>query len=61
MRIDDEDYFLDLLFYHRVLRCLVAVDLKIRPFIAGDKGQMDLYLSWLKRHEWRGAKTSQSD
>lgn len=53
MRIDDEDYFLDLLFYHRALRCLVAVDLKIGPFVAADKGQMDLYLSWLKRHEWR--------
>jgi predicted nuclease of restriction endonuclease-like (RecB) superfamily len=53
MRIDDEDYFLDLLFYHRTLRCLVAVDLKIGPFVAADKGQMDLYLSWLKRHEWR--------
>jgi predicted nuclease of restriction endonuclease-like (RecB) superfamily len=52
MRIDDEDYFLDLLFYHRTLRCLVAVDLKIGPFVAADKGQMDLYLSWLKRHEW---------
>jgi predicted nuclease of restriction endonuclease-like (RecB) superfamily len=53
MRIDDEDYSLDLLFYHRSLCCLVAVDLKIGPFIAADKGQMDLYLSWLKRHEWR--------
>jgi len=53
MRIDDEDYFLDLLFYHRALRCLVAVDLKIGPFVAADKGQMDLYLSWLKRHECR--------
>jgi predicted nuclease of restriction endonuclease-like (RecB) superfamily len=53
MRVDDEDYFLDLLFYHRGLRCLVAVDLKIGPFLAADKGQMDLYLSWLKRHEWR--------
>ncbi len=53
MRIDDEDYFLDLLFYHRGLRCLVAIDLKIGAFIAADKGQMDLYLSWLKRHEWR--------
>ena len=53
MRIDDEDYFLDLLFYHRTLRCLVAVDLKIGPFVAADKGQMDLYLSWLKRHERR--------
>ncbi|MCX6927131.1 MAG: PDDEXK nuclease domain-containing protein [Verrucomicrobia bacterium] len=56
MRIDDEDYFLDLLFYHRGLRCLVAVDLKIGPFIAADKGQMDLYLSWLKRHEWRAGE-----
>ena len=53
MRVDDEDYFLDLLFYHRGLRCLVAVDLKIGAFVAADKGQMDLYLSWLKRHEWR--------
>lgn len=53
MRIDDEDYFLDLLFYHRGLRCLVAVDLKIGPFTAADKGQMDLYLAWLKKHEWR--------
>ena len=53
MRIDDDDYFLDLLFFHRGLRCLVAVDLKIGPFTAADKGQMDLYLAWLKRHEWR--------
>ena len=53
MRVDDEDYFLDLLFYHRGLRCLVAVDLKIGAFVAADKGQMDLYLAWLKRHEWR--------
>jgi predicted nuclease of restriction endonuclease-like (RecB) superfamily len=53
MRVDDEDYFLDLLFYHRGLRCLVAVDLKIGAFTAADKGQMDLYLAWLKRHEWR--------
>ncbi|MBM3883393.1 MAG: DUF1016 domain-containing protein [Verrucomicrobia bacterium] len=53
MRIDDDDYYLDLLFYHRRLRCLVAIDLKIGPFAAADKGQMDLYLSWLKQHEWR--------
>jgi len=56
MRVDDEDYFLDLLFYHRGLRCLVAVDLKIGAFVAADKGQMDLYLSWLKRHEWRSGE-----
>jgi len=53
MRIDDDDYWLDLLFYHRRLRCLVAIDLKIGPFVAADKGQMDLYLSWLKKHDWR--------
>ncbi len=56
MRVDDEDYFLDLLFYHRGLRCLVAVDLKIGAFVTADKGQMDLYLSWLKRHEWRAGE-----
>jgi predicted nuclease of restriction endonuclease-like (RecB) superfamily len=56
MRIDDDDYFLDLLFYHRRLHCLVAVDLKIGPFTAADKGQMDLYLAWLRRHEWREAE-----
>ncbi len=53
MRIDDDDYYLDLLFYHRGLRCVVAIDLKIGPFAAADKGQMDLYLSWLKQNEWR--------
>ena len=51
MQIDDEDYHLDLLFYHRKLRRLVAIDLKLRNFTAGDKGQMELYLYWLKRHE----------
>lgn len=53
MRVDDVDYFLDLLFFHRGLRCLVAIDLKLGTFSAADKGQMDLYLSWLKEHEWR--------
>ena len=53
MRIDDVDYFLDLLFFHRGLQCLVAIDLKLGTFTAADKGQMDLYLSWLKEHEWR--------
>ena len=53
MRIDDTDYFLDLLFFHRGLRCLVAIDLKLGTFSAADKGQMDLYLAWLKEHEWR--------
>lgn len=51
MQIDDRDYYLDLLFYHRKLRRLVAIDLKIGDFEAADKGQMELYLNWLKRHE----------
>ena len=56
MRIDDVDYFLDLLFFHRGLHCLVAIDLKLGTFTASDKGQMDLYLSWLKEHEWRAGE-----
>ena len=51
MQIDHEDYYLDLLFYHRKLRRLVAIDLKIGDFKAADKGQMELYLAWLKRYE----------
>jgi predicted nuclease of restriction endonuclease-like (RecB) superfamily len=51
MQIDARDYYLDLLFYHRKLRRLVAVDLKLGDFEAGDKGQMELYLNWLKRYE----------
>jgi predicted nuclease of restriction endonuclease-like (RecB) superfamily len=51
MQIDGRDYYLDLLFYHRKLRRLIAMDLKIGDFEAGDKGQMELYLNWLKRHE----------
>ena len=51
MQIDDRDYHLDLLFYHRKLRRLVAIDLKLEEFEAADKGQMELYLNWLKKHE----------
>jgi predicted nuclease of restriction endonuclease-like (RecB) superfamily len=49
--IDGRDYYVDLLFYHRRLRRLVAVELKLGEFTAGDKGQMELYLRWLNRHE----------
>jgi predicted nuclease of restriction endonuclease-like (RecB) superfamily len=49
--VDDEDYYLDLLFYHRKLRRLVAIDLKIGKFRAADKGQMELYLRWLEENE----------
>ncbi|PIQ82130.1 MAG: hypothetical protein COV76_05160 [Candidatus Omnitrophica bacterium CG11_big_fil_rev_8_21_14_0_20_64_10] len=49
--VDQEDYYLDLLFYHRRLHRLVAIDLKLGRFEAADKGQMELYLRWLERHE----------
>ena len=49
--IDGEDFYLDLLFYHRKLRRLVAVELKLERFKAADKGQMELYLRWLEKHE----------
>lgn len=49
--VDGEDYYIDLLFYHRTLRRLVAVELKRGKFKAADKGQMELYLRWLDRHE----------
>lgn len=49
--VDDRDYYLDLLFYHRKLRRMVAVELKMGVFQAADKGQMELYLRWLERYE----------
>lgn len=49
--VGGEDFYLDLLFYHRRLRRLIAVDLKIGKFSAADKGQMELYLRWLEKHE----------
>ena len=51
--VDGEDYYLDLLFYHRHLRRLVAIELKLAEFKPGDKGQMELYLRWLDRYECR--------
>ena len=51
MVIDHEDHVLDLLFYHRRLRRLVAVELKLGKFKAAHKGQMELYLRWLEAHD----------
>jgi predicted nuclease of restriction endonuclease-like (RecB) superfamily len=51
--VDNEDYYIDLLFYHRQLHCLVAIDLKIGKFAAAYKGQMELYLRWLEKYEMR--------
>jgi predicted nuclease of restriction endonuclease-like (RecB) superfamily len=49
--IDARDYYIDLLFYHRRLRCLVAIELKIGDFEAAHKGQMELYLRYLEKFE----------
>lgn len=49
--IDNEDFYIDLLFYHRGLQRLVAIDLKIGKFKASYKGQMELYLAWLEENE----------
>lgn len=51
MIIDGDDFYLDLLFYHRKLKRLVAIELKIDKFKATYKGQMELYLKWLNKHE----------
>lgn len=51
--LDGEDFYMDLLFYHRPLRRLVVIELKIGDFKPADLGQMQLYLSWLDRHERR--------
>ncbi|CAN5343230.1 PDDEXK nuclease domain-containing protein [soil metagenome] len=58
MTIDGIDYRLDLLFFHRRLRRLIAIDLKLGRFQAGDKGQMELYLRWLERYEQRPGEAS---
>ncbi|NOJ98233.1 DUF1016 domain-containing protein [Corallococcus sp. CA049B] len=49
--LDGDDYYLDLLFFHRRMRRLVAIELKIGDFKPSDSGQMELYLRWLDRHE----------
>lgn len=51
MIIDGEDFYLDLLFYHRNLKRLIAIELKVDKFHASYKGQMELYLKWLNKYE----------
>lgn len=51
MIVDGEDFYLDLLFYHRSLRRLVAIELKLDRFKPDFKGQMELYLRWLDKYE----------
>jgi predicted nuclease of restriction endonuclease-like (RecB) superfamily len=58
IQIDSDDFYLDLLFYHRRLKRLIAIDLKIGDFKAQDKGQMELYLRWLAKHEQQPGEES---
>ncbi|MEY2343196.1 YhcG family protein [Acidithiobacillus sp. IBUN Pt1247-S3] len=51
MTVGKDDFYLDLLFYHRHLRRLVAVELKLESFQPAHTGQMELYLRWLDKHE----------
>ncbi len=56
MIIDGEDFKLDLLFYHRKLKRLVAIDLKLGKFKAAYKGQMELYLRWLEKYDMQSGE-----
>lgn len=58
MIIDGEDFYLDLLFFHRKLHRLIAIDLKLSRFKAQYKGQMELYLRWLEAHEMEPGEES---
>jgi len=49
--LDGDDYYMDLLFYHRALRRLVVIELKLGAFKPADAGQVELYLRSLDRHE----------
>ena len=51
MTVDGDDAFLDLLFYHRTIKRLVAVELKLEKFKPAFKGQMEFYLKWLNKYE----------
>jgi predicted nuclease of restriction endonuclease-like (RecB) superfamily len=50
LRVGDAWYRIDLLFYHRRLRCLVVIDLKVGEFTHADAGQMHLYLNYAREH-----------
>ena len=56
--VDDEDFYIDLLFFHRGLRRLIAIELKLDRFKPADKGQVELYLRWLDKYERREGEES---
>jgi predicted nuclease of restriction endonuclease-like (RecB) superfamily len=46
-----DHFYIDLVFYHRILKCFVLIDLKMEPFKPADAGQMNFYLNWMKDEE----------
>lgn len=58
IQIDHDDFYIDLLFYNRRLKRLVAIDLKLGDFKAEHKGQMELYLRWLAKFEQEADEAS---
>lgn len=56
--IDNEDFYIDLLFFNRKLNRLIAIELKIGDFKAEYKGQMELYLRWLDKYEKQATESS---
>ena len=56
--VDEDDFYLDLLFYNRDLRRLVAIELKLDKFRPDHKGQMELYLRWLDKYERKDGEDS---
>lgn len=49
--VNNQHYYIDLVFYHRILKCHVLIDLKIREFTHTDAGQMNFYLNYMKENE----------
>lgn len=49
--VGNKDYYIDLLFYHRKLRRLVLIELKLGEFLPEHKGQVELYLRWLQKNK----------
>jgi predicted nuclease of restriction endonuclease-like (RecB) superfamily len=56
--IDQDDFYLDLLFFHRGLRRLIAIELKMDKFRPEHKGQMEFYLRWLDKYERKDNEAS---
>lgn len=56
--IDNENHKIDLLFFHRGLKRLIAIDLKLGKFKAANKGKMELYLKWMDKHDKKAGEKS---